>query len=145
MRNEREKGIILLCTARTDSKRPPKMTQTVTANSVLPSITVKPAELRCGISLHNTAGRILKTLNFKGDTRRIKKGMFMPPLPADNLLRTGNYGIAGPATHNIITFFLHTVVRFRTRTTFFVSPRPDKQEEEIIPRRSGNLSGNAQQ
>ncbi len=97
----------------------------------------KPTELRCGTSLNKTAARILKTPNFKGDARRIKKGVFVPPLSTDSLIHIGDHSITGPATHGILLFFQHTAVHFRPWTIFFVYLYPmlrrNKQQEEIIP------------
>lgn len=82
------------------------MGQAIVAGSVLPTVVVKPAELRSQLPLNFAAVSLAETTHLKGNTHWVEKSVFVLTVYTDGLVAAGNCSAAGTADQGILTFFL---------------------------------------
>lgn len=136
--DEGEKTIRAHCIPFDLVEKPARMGTAVPAQGKLPVISCKPAEFFCRFPVHKATGRILKTTNFKGDTGRIEKSVFMPPLPAYRLIFVCERSMTGPAADRGFLFFLRPAAAVLGQGVSFSVLRAEFPQEKIRVRRCGN-------
>ncbi len=98
------------------------MGQAVATGGILPVIVPEPAELCGRFCLKMTAGSLLETTDFKGDSGWIEKSVIVLAINGNGLTLPGNCSTADTADQRFCFFFLPFPVCLRTNRVLILFP-----------------------